>query len=185
MEQPPDGPAVLDWFGAGVAPMLAALDGDLDTTVNTWAGRQPRRWWLRRLAHETAVHRWDAEAGGVGPEAAHPVDPALAVDGIDELLDNFLPLVDDKFEGTGQTMHLHATDAQGEWQLTFAPTGVRIERAHAKGDVAVRGPASALLLLLWNRPNASTAAPEVFGDAAVLDVWCARPDSDPCIGGAS
>jgi uncharacterized protein (TIGR03083 family) len=172
MEPPPDGRAVFAWYRAGVEPMLAAMQtGDLDTAVNTWAGRRPRRWWLRRLAHETAVHRWDAEAGGDGIDAARPLDPALAVDGIDELFENFLPLVDDKFGGTGQTMHLHATDAPGEWQLTFSPRGVQIERTHAKGDVAVRGPASALLLLLWNRPREATTAAELFGDPTVLDMW--------------
>jgi uncharacterized protein (TIGR03083 family) len=172
MEPPPDGAAVLDWYARGIDPMLTVFDaGDLETTVNTWAGRQPMRWWLRRLAHETAVHRWDVEAGSIAPEAAHAVDPALAVDGIDELLDNFLPLIEDKLEGGGQTMHLHATDAPGEWQLTFAPSGVQIERAHAKGDVAVRGPASALLLLLWNRPQVAATEAEVFGDQTVLDMW--------------
>jgi uncharacterized protein (TIGR03083 family) len=172
MEQPPSGTEVFRWYAQGIEPMLAVFDsGDLDTTVNTWAGLRPSRWWLRRLAHETAVHRWDAEAGSIGPEAAVPLEPALAVDGIDELLDNFLPLVDAELAGTGQTMHLHATDAPGEWQLTFAPNGVQVERAHAKGDVAVRGPASALLLLLWNRPRVAAAPTEVFGDPAVLDVW--------------
>ena len=102
--------------------MLAAFDGaDLETTVNTWAGERPRRWWLRRLLHETAVHRWDVETAGAGPDQATPIDPEVAVDGIDELFDNFLPFVAEGLAGTGQTMHLHSNDAPGEWQLTFTP----------------------------------------------------------------
>ncbi len=172
MQRPPDGPAVLAWYEAGVDPMLAAFEGtDLDTTVNTWAGERPRRWWLRRLLHETAVHRWDAQAGGTGRDHATPIAADVAVDGIDELFDNFLPLVGEKLAGAGDTMHLHATDAPGEWQLTFAPEGVHVERAHAKGDVAVRGPASELLLLLWGRRSAAETSAEVFGNPAVLDHW--------------
>lgn len=44
--------------------------------------------WIRRMAHETAIHRIDAElAAGVAPG---PVDPELAVDGIDEVLRVFV-----------------------------------------------------------------------------------------------
>lgn len=175
MDQPPDGPDVLAWCEAGVAPMLAAFDGtDLETTVNTWAGEQPRRWWLRRLLHETAIHRWDAEAGGGGRERATPIAPDVAVDGIDELFDNFVPLVADRLAGGGETMHLHATDAPGEWLVRFAADGVDVERVHAKGDVAVRAAAHDLLLLLWNRSAPTDPAFETFGDSALVARWQQR-----------
>jgi uncharacterized protein (TIGR03083 family) len=46
----------------------------------------PLAFWARRQAHETAIHRADAEsAGGVRPE--YP--PDFAADGIDELLMGF------------------------------------------------------------------------------------------------
>ena len=50
----------------------------------TWAGDRPGSFYPRRMAHETAVHRWDAVGGAI--------DPALAVDGIDEHLGLFAPL---------------------------------------------------------------------------------------------
>jgi uncharacterized protein (TIGR03083 family) len=172
MEEPPAGSEVLAWCEAGIAPMLAAFDDtDLDATVNTWAGEQPRRWWLRRLVHETAMHRWDIEAGGTGREHATPIAPDAAVDGIDELFDNFLPFVTEKFAGAGETMHLHATDAPGEWELTFTPKGVHVERLHAKGDVAVRARSHDLLLLLWNRSSLADPAFETFGDTAIVERW--------------
>jgi hypothetical protein len=46
---------------------------------------------------------------------------------------------------------------------------VTVEHAHAKGDVAVRGTASDLLLLLWNRAGSDRF--QVFGDAGLLDRW--------------
>jgi uncharacterized protein (TIGR03083 family) len=170
MEAPPAGARLLEWFADGVAPMLAAFDGtDLDVVVNTWAGEQARRWWLRRLTHETAVHRWDTEAATT--PSARPIDVDVAVDGIDELLENFLPLVHDKFGGAGETLHLHVTDGEGEWQVTYESDDVRVERSHAEADCALRGPASELLLVLWNRRPVEAADVEVDGDRTVFDRW--------------
>ena len=49
------------------------------------------------------------------------------------------------------TIHLHATDVEGEWLVTLGPDGITFEHGHAKGDVALRGTASDLLLWAWNR----------------------------------
>ncbi len=46
--------------------------------------------------------------------------------------------------------------------------GVAVTHEHGKGDAAVRGPASALLLWVWGRP---TAEVEVYGDQAVAQAW--------------
>jgi uncharacterized protein (TIGR03083 family) len=121
--------------------------------------------WLRRMAQETTMHRIDAEqATGV----AGPVDAALAVDGIDELFDLFLPRRHaGKATGDGETAHVHATDAEGEWLLRLTGDGIAVERGHAKGDVAVRGPAGDLLLWLWGRRPVDGL--EVFGDAGLAD----------------
>ena len=48
--------------------------------------------------------------------------------------------------GNGETLHFHRTDGDGEWLVRLTPDGPEVERAHAKGDVAVRGSASDLLL---------------------------------------
>jgi uncharacterized protein (TIGR03083 family) len=111
------------------------------------------------------MHRIDAEqATGV----AGPVDAALAVDGIDELFDLFLPRRHaGKATGDGETAHVHATDAEGEWLLRLTGDGITVERGHAKGDVAVRGPAGDLLLWLWGRRPIDGL--EVFGDAGLAD----------------
>ncbi len=172
MDPAPNGPGVLAWYAAGVEPMLAAFDGtDLEVTVNTWAGERPRAWWLRRLLHETAVHRWDIDAASTRADGAEPIHPEVATDGVDELFENFLPLVADRFAGAGETMHLHATDAEGEWLVHFDADGTTVEREHAKGDVAVRAGASDLLLLLWNRLPVSSSRFETFGDTSIVDRW--------------
>ena len=64
-------------------------------------------------------------------------------------------------------MHLHCTDGDGEWLLRLTPDGLEVEAIHAKGDVAVRGTASDLLLVMMRRRPPD--AVEVLGDRAVLD----------------
>jgi len=124
------------------------------------------------MAQETLVHRLDVElaAGGAGP-----VDVALAVDGIDELADTFLTHAERRgITGRGETVHLHATDddlpAGGEWTFTFHEAGVDVARTHGKGDMAVRGPASELLLFAWNR---RPVAVECFGEPDPFGFWAA------------
>jgi len=71
--------------------------------------------------------------------------------------------------GAGESIHLHCTDGDGEWLVRLGADAVVVTREHAKGDVALRAPASELLLFLWGRRDAS--AGEVFGDASVLERW--------------
>ena len=109
--------------------------------------------------------------------AAAPIERDLALDGIDEVFELFVPRLGDRLAGGGESLHLHATDeglpeGAGEWTISFPPEGPACERGHAKGDAAVRGSASDLLLLLWNRVPRSRL--EIFGDAAVLDFWADR-----------
>lgn len=174
VEKAPAGEAVLDWTATGRDQVISSLlEADLSAAVSTWAGEQPAIFWPRRMAVETALHRWDAEtAVGKPPEA---IAASLAVDGIDETLDVIVPeRRADNIESldlTGSSMHLHATDTPGEWLVTLLapPRVIEVARIHAKGDVAVRGTASDLLLLLWNRvPHADL---KVFGDSSLLDRW--------------
>src|SRR5690606_36069460 len=83
-------------------------------------------------------------------------EPALAADGVDELLTNLLAAaafssaVRD-LRGDGETLHVHATDADGEWMITLTGDGFTWDHGHGKGDVAVRGPVRDLMLLLYGR----------------------------------
>jgi len=158
---PPKGPELRGFLADATERVTSALAGiDPNAPVTTWAGVQPARWWARRLAHEIAVHRWDAQdAAG----DAEPIEAALAVDGIDELLEVFLPLTYDAsaFAPGAPTVHLHCTDAEGEWLLRLGEP-LEVTREHAKGDVAARGAASDLLLVLWKRLPADRV--DTFGD---------------------
>ncbi|HJR26668.1 MAG TPA: maleylpyruvate isomerase N-terminal domain-containing protein [Acidimicrobiales bacterium] len=147
---------------ARVVEVLGAMD--VAATWPTFAGPRPGAWFPRRMAVETAIHRHDAAGGAI--------DPVLAVDGVDELLEELAPLLPpDRFAGTGSTLHLHATDVDtGEWLVTLGPERVTSERVHAKGDAAVRAAASDLFLFAWNRVPLDDRF-EVIGDRAAAERW--------------
>jgi uncharacterized protein (TIGR03083 family) len=128
--------------------------------------------WFRRMAHETAIHRVDTEraAGRV----ATPVGTDAAVDGIDELLAVMLPgFFPTRSSELAATIHVHCTDAEGEWMVTFADGQVQVSREHGKGDLAVRGPAAGLFLFVWNRTTVEAGGLQTFGDPTLLDDWAA------------
>ena len=113
LDLPRDAGGLPHWFEDGAASLAATLraaDGDAD--MWSWGVDQHVRFWSRRMLHETSVHRADLE-GALGRESAY--DAAVAVDGIDEFLEN-LPTAAAfsknvrKLTGDGETLHLHATD---------------------------------------------------------------------------
>ncbi len=168
----PEGEDPVATFESGAEHLLATLGAvDVDAEVWNWsAGRPaPVTFWHRRMAHEIVIHRVDAESAAGRVQAVEP--PELAVDGIDEYLDVLLPRLSDmgRMGEVRGTFHFHATDTSGEWQVEIAPGHVEVLRQHAKAPVAVRGPASDLELLIYNRRTADGL--EVFGDAALLDAW--------------
>jgi len=143
--------------GESLREATAALDAalaqvDLDAACWTFGPERLVSFWPRRQAQEALVHHHDA-AEAAGQDLV--LEPAAAVEGVDEYLEVFVWRWGTRagdWLGDGQTCHLHATDAPGEWHLTLRPDAAPvIERAHAKGDVAVRGPAARLLLGAWRR----------------------------------
>jgi len=169
---PADRDALLDWSREGSAGLVAVLRATPpEAQLWTFSGQGEARFWSRRQAHEIALHRVDAQlARPVEVGNPEPIDSDLACDGIDEFFDVIAPLrLRERMIGDGETFHFHRTDGDGEWLVRLTPEGPEIERAHAKGDVAVRGGASDLLLVL--RDRAGLDAVEVFGDTELVARW--------------
>jgi uncharacterized protein (TIGR03083 family) len=164
------------WLTSGSGPLLAALRsaGPL-TPVWSWGPGRTSGWWARRMLHETTVHRADAQlALGVDRPV---IDPVVAADGIDEFLFN-LPSARRPFPHlsslpSGESIHLHATDFDGEWVIRFTGDtgGISWSRGHEKATVAVRGTVTELLLVTCGRIPPADERLSVFGDPAVLDIW--------------
>jgi uncharacterized protein (TIGR03083 family) len=142
---------------AGYTAMLRAFPAS--TPIWTWIGPRTLAWLARRMAHETAVHRVDAELAA----GTHVViDAELASDGIDEFLEFFLNTREGTVDGS---VHIHCTDVAGEWTIRESIDGFDVSREHAKGDAAIRGAANDILLALWRRVPLSTC--DVVGDTEV------------------
>ena len=174
LERPVGFAALLARCRAGVERLAAVLAAaDPAAPVWTWARQKDAGFVIRHQAQEAAVHRWDAErAAG----RAFTIEPELAADSIDELLELYPSAWRRKgAEPVAGTVHLCATDGSGEWTVAEDDAGdLVVERGHGRGDAAARATASDLLLLLYRRLE--PGAVETLGDAAVLGRFLARPD---------
>lgn len=168
----------------GRAALLAAFDdasAALNQTLRATPPTDPRWMWTadetlhtagyirRRQAHEALIHRVDAELTAGRDVSA--VDPALAADGIDEVVDvmygrdhpllTFAPT-------TGRVLELVATDTDQRWVLQLGrETGTDPESGDVIDDANFRpapnaiavatisGTAADLDLWFWNRPTAA------------------------------
>jgi uncharacterized protein (TIGR03083 family) len=84
-----DGAELVAWYREGHRALVKALT-DADPALECFAflpASSPLAFWARRQAHETAIHRVDAESA-LGADHS-PFEPAFAADGIDELLVRF------------------------------------------------------------------------------------------------
>jgi uncharacterized protein (TIGR03083 family) len=162
------------WLADGTAALVRAVRAaePAEPAWSWWPSDATVGFWARRMAHETLVHRWDAERGA-GIDAAS-VDVALAADGVDEFLEIFVATTRalHRAPGAGETVHVHCTDTDGEWLIALpAPGTYEFRREHSKGDVALRGPAESLLLFCWGRVTADEAGIEIIGDASIARRW--------------
>ena len=169
----PDDPTLLpSWLREGATELTDAVRSTGPSTpVWTWAGGlRPAQWWLQRNLGELVVHVADA-ALALGEPVE--IDSELGAVGIDEWLE-ILPFLQSSVTpdalAPGRSMHLHALDG-GEWLLRATADGLSWEHGHAKADVAVRGDAGSLYLLLNRRIPADDPRFEVHGDRQILDTW--------------
>ncbi|MGW8064330.1 maleylpyruvate isomerase family mycothiol-dependent enzyme [Streptomyces ziwulingensis] len=168
-----DGSALLTWFRDGHGQLVDTLAGAAPD-VRCWhflPAPSPLAFWARRQAHETTVHRVDAESARGGAPSGIGAD--FAVDGIDELLCAFhaRPKSAVRTEEP-RTLRVRATDVPGAvWTVRLTARPPVAERDDS-GDVdcELRGPAAQLYPALWNR----RPFPEVTGDASLAALWRAR-----------
>jgi uncharacterized protein (TIGR03083 family) len=179
------GPDEADLIGAyrsGHAVLVAALraaDPDLDCATFMPAP-SPLAFWARRQAHETAIHRYDAQSAAPGgaPTPSGVFDAAFADDGIDELIMGFAARHRYRLRGDGtRSLTVRATDTGNGWQVRLADGVTTVARCDQAGigpgacDCSLEGSAAGIYAYLWNRSDAAAAAVTITGAPAVLDVW--------------
>ena len=167
----PDDAELVAWFSDGHRALVQALVS-APADLEAWTfldAPTPLAFWARRQAHETAIHRVDAESAA-GDVTGFP--SGFAADGIDELLLRFvvrkgktLPVDEPR------SMLVRATDVSRSWRVTFASTGFQVQTdpADAGADLVVTAGASDLYTLLWNRRDPTGS--ELEGETDVLDLW--------------
>ena len=112
---------LLEWFDQGAAELVDVLRShDSAEPISTWdENNETVGFWYRRMAHETFIHRIDAEqAHGISPR----LDIELALDGIDELLASFIggapPWA--SVTRTDQVVVLSPSDGDERWNVRLA-----------------------------------------------------------------
>ncbi|MFI6598574.1 maleylpyruvate isomerase family mycothiol-dependent enzyme [Nonomuraea sp. NPDC050536] len=128
--------------------------------------------WIRRMAHETVIHRVDAELARGAAVSDIPHD--LATDGIDEVLVTFLAFASAGWPEdfgdalpalSGRTIALAAGDRH--WQVRPAATGAAVTADAGPADVTITGAPQDLLLWLWRRGPSDGL--RIEGDAALAE----------------
>ena len=134
-----------------------------------WPAEQTAGFWVRRMAQETAVHRFDAQSASGQPAA---IDAELALDGIDEVLTMFLAGDWSDAPQPGSTGTVAVATGTQAWRVMMTPQ--QVDLVHGDGDAQARvtGAASPLLLWLWGR--APSAQLDLAGDGGVIDRLRAR-----------
>jgi uncharacterized protein (TIGR03083 family) len=176
---PDDRSEQLAWLQAGAAMIVDVVREAGSDPVWTFIGPAPAGFWIRRMAHETLVHRADAQLA-TSEEPEPVIDAEVAADAIDEWLTLLSAGIGGASEqpaplAAGAALHIHATDSglagRGEWMIRHDAGSLIVEPGHGKGDAALTGPAASLLLVLMRRRPVSDPAVTVHGDSAVIAGW--------------
>ncbi|MGP2438781.1 maleylpyruvate isomerase family mycothiol-dependent enzyme [Streptomyces sp. JW3] len=168
-----DGAALTAWFREGHRYLVDTLAGAAPT-ARCWhflPAPSPLVFWARRQAHETTVHRFDAESARGGAPSSVGTD--FAVDGVDELLLGFHAREKSRLRSAQpRVLRVRATDTEDAvWTVRLSERPPATERGvTADADCEVAGPAAELYLALWNR----VPFPAVTGDPGPAALWRER-----------
>ena len=148
----PDDRELVDWFRSGHRDLVAALRR-APADLQCWtflAAPSPLLMWARRQAHETAIHRVDAELAAGG---STPIDATFAADGVDEMLSCFITRKS-LHADPPRSLRVTATDTGDRWDVRFG-TGAVVT---VPADDAVH--ADATLAATARRPVSRAVASE-------------------------
>jgi uncharacterized protein (TIGR03083 family) len=162
---PPDRAPLVAWYREGARALLETLRST-DPDAECWTfgpGPHAAAFWMRRQAHETAMHAFDAARS---QKVAAAFDPRLALDGIDEVVRMFFPrqVRLERMEPLTDSLALEPLDAPGA-RFVLACDGAGPESAQdAPAQASLRASAQELLLLLWGRLELGATRASVEGD---------------------
>jgi len=161
--------SLVGWFRAGHARLVSVLAA-ADPAGRCWTflpAPSPLAFWARRQAHETAIHRVDAQLAAAAAAATVPgadLDPfpaGLAADGVDELLTGFGGRDPESLCDASAVLVIRAEDgARGaDWTVVMGQPGAGASRGL---DPAARAAAAGI----------TGAAPAYRGVAGPAPAYC-------------
>ena len=164
-----------DWLATGATELHDVLARtDPGTRVWSWSRQRNVAFVVRRMAHETALHRLDAS---LATGSVVELDDGIALDAIDEFLTHFIHDVLESAAAVGAPVRLAPVDSDRTWLVREADDGgVDVVRGGGSASVVLRGPALDLLLVLWRRRPLS--AIDVAGDRDAAARFLARSNLD-------
>lgn len=138
---PTERDALIAWFAEGAAQLVDVLStADPDKAVWTFGPPSSVAFWIRRQAHETCVHLWDAYRS---QGQVYEMNPELASDGIAEIITVMIPRQERQADlHLNTSVRLTMTDVQAE-------PFVIGDEANPVGSLV--GTAQELLLTCWRR----------------------------------
>jgi uncharacterized protein (TIGR03083 family) len=164
---PPPGPdpEPFEWFDGALGQLLDELSSrPADEPAWTFADfDRSVGFWHRRMAHESAIHRQDAE-GAIGSRT--PIDDVLAVDGIDEILGLFAAVPDADTDVTALRGIVEVRAGGSTWALDVGPRRLVVTRGPSPApDATLAGSPDAVLWWLWRDVDLGL---EITGDGRLL-----------------
>jgi uncharacterized protein (TIGR03083 family) len=164
-------PAFPEWFAEQTQQLLTQCQST-PPTARCWAPHPllagTCAYWTRRIAFDTLVHRWDAEAGAA--IAGSPMDPEIAADAVDELVHVGLRVTRSVAAApAAPAIALACTDSEHVWYLDLAEVGrLAVHTTPIDTAATISGTAEALLLWLWGRVDLATGGILIEGDPSVV-----------------
>lgn len=183
--EPVDPPTsgLLAWFHRTTTEMLRVLASAEPTApAATWyAPNQTVGFWQRRMAHESVIHRLDAE---LAHDVVTPIDAALGADGIDEILAIMMTGAPEwsVTSMTDRVITVTEVDGSQSWRLRLAaftgtsPGGTLfedeatffIDYTDDPAAASIAGPAGAVDAWLWGRGELGDLS--LDGDRDLVDL---------------
>ncbi len=173
-EVPAEGQSLDQWFTQMAGAVHQALT-DADPEQASWTIDQSRSvgFWIRRQAHESAVHLYDAQAAVGEPQ---PFSPVLAADNVSEVFDVMLPRMRrEPAEQLAAPIAFAAADSGQTWLLSADPDGFHVQVGNGDGAAAtVTADVAHLALGLWDRIERD-AKWRVEGDHKLAEEFLSKP----------
>ncbi|MER7001570.1 maleylpyruvate isomerase family mycothiol-dependent enzyme [Dactylosporangium sp. NPDC000555] len=161
--------------------------GDTDPALTWHAPDQTVRFWIRRMAQESVIHRLDAELALRAD--SDPIPDDLAVDGIDEVLRLFVgygshawreDFTEVLASAKGRTVRVQVAPRGPAWLIRTDPDGATVTSGTTPAsadqpttpDASVTGDPATLLRWLWARESTpltdAHVSIEVEGDGEAI-----------------